>query len=144
MLRSVHAVRLLLAAAAMIASSIDATPAPISLPTVVSMMQTGATSMLIATATGMTLYTNSKDPPGVSTCTSTPEKKKAPICAQMWQPLEAVTGDSTIGSFTVITRDDGTLQWAYAGKPLYTYANDHVPLEAHGDGLQGIWHIARP
>ncbi len=49
------------------------------------------------------------------------------------------------GLFTVITRDDGGKQWAYKGKPLYTWQKDQKPGDITGDGfLNGAWHIAQP
>ncbi len=49
------------------------------------------------------------------------------------------------GDWTTVTRDDGTMQWAYKGKPLYTFAKDTKPGRHHRDGfLNGAWHIAKP
>jgi predicted lipoprotein with Yx(FWY)xxD motif len=37
------------------------------------------------------------------------------------------------------------MQWAYKGKPLYTFAKDTKPGDTTGDGfLNGAWHIAKP
>ena len=45
----------------------------------------------------------------------------------------------------MIKRDDGAMQWAYKGKPLYTWAKDTKPGDITGDGfLNGVWHIAQP
>jgi len=45
----------------------------------------------------------------------------------------------------MITREDGTKQWAYKGKPLYVFAKDAKPGDTMGDGfLNGAWHIATP
>ena len=41
-------------------------------------------------------------------------------------------------------RDDGVRQWAYKGKPLYTWSKDTKPGDASGDGVGGSWHIAAP
>jgi predicted lipoprotein with Yx(FWY)xxD motif len=42
-------------------------------------------------------------------------------------------------------RDDGSKQWAFRSKPLYTCKNDHKPGDITGDGfLNGAWHIAKP
>jgi predicted lipoprotein with Yx(FWY)xxD motif len=42
-------------------------------------------------------------------------------------------------------RDDGSKQWAYKTKPLYTWKSDHKSGDITGDGfLNGAWHIARP
>jgi predicted lipoprotein with Yx(FWY)xxD motif len=40
-------------------------------------------------------------------------------------------------------RDDGRLQWARDGKPLYFFAGDAQPGDARGDGMSGAWHVLR-
>ena len=67
---------------------------------------------MLVDAKGMTLYTFDKDSGGKSVCNDK--------CAQNWPPLAAETGAMASGDWSVITRDDGTQQWAYKGKPLYT------------------------
>jgi predicted lipoprotein with Yx(FWY)xxD motif len=50
-----------------------------------------------------------------------------------------------MGDYSVITRDDGSKQWAYKGRPLYTWKNDKTSGDITGDGfLNGAWHIAQP
>jgi predicted lipoprotein with Yx(FWY)xxD motif len=46
--------------------------------------------------------------------------------------------------WSLIKRDDGSMQWAYKGKPLYLWIKDGKPGERTGDGFKGVWHIARP
>jgi predicted lipoprotein with Yx(FWY)xxD motif len=41
-------------------------------------------------------------------------------------------------------RDGGSLQWQYKRKPLYGYRLDSAPGEVGGDGVDGLWHIAKP
>ncbi len=50
------------------------------------------------------------------------------------------------GDWTTVTRDDGTMQWAYKGKPLYIHLRQgHQAGDTTGDGfLNGAWHIAKP
>jgi predicted lipoprotein with Yx(FWY)xxD motif len=83
---------------------------------------------------GMTLYTFDKDPAGKSVCNGK--------CAMNWPPLRASGNDAT-GEFSVITRDDGTRQWAYKGKPLYLWIKDRKPGDKTGDGVNGVWHIVK-
>jgi len=87
---------------------------------------------------GMTLYTFDKDgTPGKSVCNGP--------CAQNWPPLMATAKSKPMGEWTVITRDDGSKQWAYKGKPLYAFAKDTKPGDTTGDGfLNGAWHVAKP
>ena len=87
-------------------------------------------------ATGMTLYTFDKDGAGKSAC-------KGP-CAENWPPLQASASDQGAGDYAVITRDDGSKQWAYKGKPLYYWAKDTKPGDVSGDGVKGVWHTAKP
>jgi predicted lipoprotein with Yx(FWY)xxD motif len=86
---------------------------------------------------GMTLYTFDKDAGGKSACNGP--------CATNWPPL-MVSGDAKAnGGYTVVVRADGGKQWAYKGKPLYTWKNDKKPGDITGDGfLNGAWHIAQP
>ncbi|HTN30217.1 MAG TPA: hypothetical protein VL178_05215 [Pseudomonas sp.] len=87
-------------------------------------------------AQGMTLYTYGKDSEGQSNCTEQ--------CADIWPPLIAKEGAQPSGEWSLVTRPDGTLQWAYDGKPLYTYAKDKQPGDTTGDTLMGVWHVAKP
>jgi predicted lipoprotein with Yx(FWY)xxD motif len=49
-----------------------------------------------------------------------------------------------VESARVHVRDDGAKQWAYKGKPLYTWAKDTKPGDITGDGVNNVWHIAKP
>ena len=92
----------------------------------------------LANAAGMTLYTYDKDTAGSgkSVCNGP--------CATSWPPLSASATDKPTGDYTVVTRDDGTKQWAYKGKPLYLWVNDKKPGDKTGDGVGGVWKIAKP
>jgi predicted lipoprotein with Yx(FWY)xxD motif len=86
---------------------------------------------------GMTLYVFDKDSGGKSACNGP--------CAGNWPPLKATTSSPPAGDYTIITRDDGSKQWAYKGRPLYVWHNDKMPGDITGDGLlNGAWHIAQP
>ena len=107
--------------------------------------QAAAPAMTAETAKGpalvdaksMTLYTFDKDMGGKSMCHGP--------CAANWPALMAASGSAASGDWTMVTRDDGTMQWAYKGKPLYTFAKDTKPGDITGDGfLNGAWHIAKP
>lgn len=102
-------------------------------PTKTSQTATGA--MLTDTA-GMTLYTFDKDQPGVSNCLAD--------CLANWPVLAAADGDAAMGDYAVIARPDGLRQWSYKGLPLYTFVKDTAPGEVKGEGVKGVWHIARP
>jgi predicted lipoprotein with Yx(FWY)xxD motif len=85
----------------------------------------------------MALYTFDKDTDGKSACNGP--------CATNWPVLKAEASDKAGDNYTIITRDDGSKQWAYKGKPLYTFAKDQKPGDITGDGfLNGTWHLAKP
>jgi predicted lipoprotein with Yx(FWY)xxD motif len=89
-------------------------------------------------ANGMTLYTFDRDASGSgkSVCNGP--------CATNWPPLMASGSDSASGDWSVITRDDGSKQWAYKGKPLYYWAKDQKAGDRTGDGFNNVWHVAKP
>ena len=43
-----------------------------------------------------------------------------------------------------ITRDDGTMQVTYNGLPLYRFANDTAAGQTNGEGVAGLWSVAKP
>jgi predicted lipoprotein with Yx(FWY)xxD motif len=94
-------------------------------------------------AAGFTVYVFDFDltDPGHSLCNA------GNGCAQNWPHVAPPAGVPLTGQFSEITRDDGSAQLTYAGRPLYTFVGDGAPGQANGDGLNafgGIWHIARP
>jgi predicted lipoprotein with Yx(FWY)xxD motif len=87
---------------------------------------------------GMTLYTFDRDAAGSgkSVCNGP--------CAQNWPPLMAAAGAATSGDWAVVTRDDGSKQWAYKGKPLYFWVKDQKAGDRTGDGVNNVWRLAKP
>jgi predicted lipoprotein with Yx(FWY)xxD motif len=61
----------------------------------------------------------------------------------LWPPVVAAADSVASGKMTVITRDDGSKQWALNGKPLYAYAQDQKSGDMTGDGFKGLWHVAK-
>ena len=100
-------------------------------------VQKTAAGQVLADSKGMTLYTFDKDTaPGKSACNGP--------CAQNWPPLAAKADAKPMGAWTVITRDDGAKQWAFKGKPVYTFAKDSKPGDSTGEGVNNVWHVAKP
>jgi predicted lipoprotein with Yx(FWY)xxD motif len=93
---------------------------------------------MLTDSAGMTLYTFDKDPADANKSVCNGD------CATKWPPLVAAAGAAPEGAYTVITRDDGTQQWAYKGKPLYTWFKDQKPGDTTGDGVNNVWHTAKP
>jgi predicted lipoprotein with Yx(FWY)xxD motif len=89
---------------------------------------------------GMTLYTFSKDEANKSVCADT--------CISSWPALEPegplVAAAGISGTLGVITRDNGVSQVTYNGKPLYTWMNDKKPGDTTGQGVGGVWFVAKP
>ena len=98
-------------------------------------VQQTASGKVLADPNGMTLYTYDKDMPGKSNCNGE--------CAQYWPPVKASASDKPVGDMTVITRDDGTMQWADGNKPLYTFVQDKQPGDVTGDNYKGVWHAVK-
>lgn len=48
------------------------------------------------------------------------------------------------GALATITRADGTTQVTYDGHPLYYYAADVQAGDTNGEGVGGVWHVAKP
>jgi predicted lipoprotein with Yx(FWY)xxD motif len=48
------------------------------------------------------------------------------------------------GDYGIITRPDGSLQWTYKNRPLYGYRADQKPGDQLGEGVGGVWKVAKP
>jgi predicted lipoprotein with Yx(FWY)xxD motif len=111
-------------------------PAPdelITHPAEVALMDEGARGFVFRRFTsGQRLYVSDLDPPGRSNCYEG--------CASAWPPLVAPPGAKPLGQWTVISRRDGRLQWAFQGRPVYTLFHDS-PSDPGGNGIDGVWRI---
>ncbi|MEU8951816.1 hypothetical protein [Streptomyces sp. NPDC048489] len=86
----------------------------------------------------MTLYTFDQHHDSRSLNNGTTIKKPSPPAAPPHsQPMR---------TWTQITRADGTMQWAYDGKPLYTFVKDKKTAATTdaADGRKDLLHAARP
>ena len=54
-------------------------------------------------------------------------------CTQTWPPLVAPANAKAQDFWTILTRPDGTKQWAYKGFALYSYTGDQQPGDMKGD-----------
>lgn len=107
------------------------------MPSGVQTRKTDSGMVVLADAKGMTLYASDKDMKGVSMCSGQ--------CAMNWPPLAADADAKPMGDWTVVARDDGSKQWAYKGKPLYTFVKDMKPGDTVGNGAgKGTWHAVTP
>ncbi|MGI8549500.1 MAG: COG4315 family predicted lipoprotein [Dehalococcoidia bacterium] len=108
--------------------------------TVAATAVTPVGTVLVA-ANGRPLYRFDRDASGTSACKG--------ACATTWPPLalnsaQPAAGSGVGGTLATITRADGARQVTYNGAPLYTYSGDTAPGQAAGDGIGGIWHVAKP
>jgi len=92
---------------------------------------------------GMTLYTFKNDVAGngKSAC--------AGQCLVDWPALTVASGAPSkpagaTGDVALITRDDGAMQVTYNGLPLYRFISDKAPGDTKGEGVGGIWFVAKP
>lgn len=61
-------------------------------------------------------------------------------CATNWPPVLVTDGDvSSIPGLTTITRDDGGVQAAYQGRPLYFFAGDTAVGDTNGNAVNDVW-----
>jgi predicted lipoprotein with Yx(FWY)xxD motif len=137
---------------ALAACSGAATTAPAAPSEGASAATTGATveakavgslgTKLVAGSNGMTVYVFTQDvkDSGKSNCTGG--------CADTWPPLSVpagatpTAGTGVTGKLATITRDDGSLQVTYNGKPLYFFKNDKAPGDANG--VYANWEAVAP
>ncbi len=93
-------------------------------------------------AGGRTLYAFMNDEPGKSNCSAG--------CASSWPPFtvaageQPVAGDGVTGELGTIDRGDGTLQVTYKGAPLYYFGGDAKAGDTNGQGVGGVWFVAKP
>jgi predicted lipoprotein with Yx(FWY)xxD motif len=92
---------------------------------------------ILVSNSGMTLYTFDKDTAGSgkSVCNGP--------CATLWPPAMAVAGAKAEGDYSMVKRDEGSMQWAYQGKPLYLYSLDKKAGDMTGDNFKNVWHVVK-
>lgn len=90
---------------------------------------------VFADAEGRPAYLYDRDmEPGKSACSD--------ACAQAWLPLSVAANAKAAGDWSIVTRGDGSKQWAYRGHPLYVSAKDKPFGQATANGADDAWHVA--
>jgi len=84
---------------------------------------------------GFTLYHFDNDTAGVSNCSGG--------CLENWPALMAHKSAVATAPFSLVDRGTGDLQWALNEMPLYFYAGDAAAGDVNGEGVGGVWHVAR-
>lgn len=101
-----------------------------------------ALGMILTDSEGMTLYLFEKDVPnsGKSVCNDT--------CAENWPAFTAddplTLPEGVPGELTQITRDDGSMQVAYNGQPLYYFVGDEAAGDTNGQDVGEVWYVVNP
>jgi predicted lipoprotein with Yx(FWY)xxD motif len=91
---------------------------------------------VLVNSQGMTLYRLTGESATHFICASSG-------CVAIWHPLVSTGTPTGVTSLTTVTRPDGTVQVAYKGAPLYTFAQDHSSGETNGQGIKdvGTWTV---
>ena len=129
-----RAMIVLASAIAMTAAAYSAGYAAEAMPTSVHTM-----NGMLTDAKGMTLYTWDNDKEAdKSACTG--------MCLVNWPVLAASATDKDMGAWKVISRDDGSKQWSYKGKPIYAHVGHEGPDEVIkiAAAAGGHWHVLTP
>lgn len=113
----------------------DPNPAPSGVEYAPNLSAPRTIGRVVTTVAGATLYTFDDDRNGESTCYGD--------CAKHWPPLIALDSAKAYRRMTLTRRIDGQQQWAYDGKPLYTYIDDKTPGDMKGDNVGNVWHVIR-
>ena len=95
-----------------------------------------AQAVVLTDFAGFTLYAFDGDAAGDGqTCSDTG-------CGMRWLPVPAPALALDVGGFRVVSRVDGSRQWAWRGRPLYRYRGDLLPGDAHGRAADARWRLA--
>lgn len=122
------------------------TPTDTAAPATSPAMTTVSNNLLMTSSTGhltdpkgLSLYVFDKDTAnsGASACSGN--------CSQAWPAYTTKTNTGLPTDVTAFQRtDDKMWQLAYKGWPLYHYASDVKAGDTTGDGVGGVWHLAKP
>ena len=103
--------------------------------------ESGTLGRYFSTPDGRTLYVTDGD-------TVANQSSCVGDCAIAWIPFSASDPLSlpadVAGELTTFEREDGIIQLAYNGMPLYTYNVDETAGDTLGDGVGGVWWLASP
>jgi predicted lipoprotein with Yx(FWY)xxD motif len=108
---------------------------PASVEYMPNYMASTSIGRVMTTPQGSTVYTFDEDQTGKSNCYGD--------CAKHWPPVLASNGAQPYGRMSLAARQDGQEQWAYDGKPLYTYAEDAMHGDVKGENAGKVWHVVK-
>lgn len=124
----------------MVACSDDDNPTPPEPKPGVQIANNATLGKIMTDSAGRTLYFFSDDTKDSSTCYGG--------CLAAWPVFYVANptfGDTSLhaADFGVTTRRDGSKQTTYKGYPLYYFAQDAAPGDVNGEGVGGIWFVAK-
>lgn len=90
---------------------------------------TMSTGRLLVAANGSSVYSSDLDAPGRSSCDA--------ACAETWIPILAPAFAQPQGDWSLVERSAGVKQWAFRGRPLYTYRLDGDAYRLKGSDVPG-------
>lgn len=108
---------------------------PLDMPAGFTLKQT-LVGRTLSDARGITLYWKGDLGPDAKNIS---DDARAP---SSWSPYAAPMIAAAEKPWSIIHGDDGTRQWAYAGKPLYRYSKDKDAGDVKGFGVDGVWGAA--
>lgn len=88
-----------------------------------------AQGRMLVTLENMSIYTFDKDTPTRSNCRD--------ACVEEWTPIVAAATVIPQGEWSTILRTDGTKQWTFRGRPLYTHKTDSKLRSYEGGDVPG-------
>lgn len=95
---------------------------------------------VLTDSAGKTLYFFASDVAGTANCSG--------ACETTWPVYYSANASTDLNVKTtevnVIVRADGKKQSTYKGYPLYYYKDDVETGQIKGDGVAGIWFVAKP
>lgn len=93
--------------------------------------QVNGQTILVDASSGLALYFFNADTTNTSNCTGG--------CLAIWPSHAASAGEKADGNFSIFARSDGNgMQWAYKGRPLYTFVSDSPTNNATGNNFQNF------
>jgi len=125
-------------------SSTPASTTPTAASTLATVTIEGSATFI--TSAQQPVYVDSADTTDNSFCTSVGN------CLGLWPAVLAPSGTLSVGFSSFTRSDNGELQLAYNGQPLYTFINDTLPDVATGVGIadpasnggKGTFTLAHP
>lgn len=118
-------------------ATVDEPEEPASVTTI-GLAEAGDLGQILVDGEGYTLYVFMNDSVGTSNCYDN--------CAESWPPLLA-EGEVAVGNgldsdlIGTTTRDDGTTQVTYNGRPLYYFYDDNNVGDVNGQGSNDVWYV---